>query len=288
MPYAVSHDGVRIHYEIVGEKKNPPLFLVMGLGMDSRGWMFQTPYFSKYFRVFLIDNRGVGKSDVPEGFFSTEDMAKDIFSVMEKEGVDKAHLVGASMGGMILQKFASLFPERTDKLVLACTLAYLTEHEKEIVKKGFKFIKGVEIDKIDENAVKQYISSFFDVDPERILNFMIKYVFSPDYLSAGREFILNFFREYIQDGFSIKGFLKQLSAVISHDSRDDLPKIKAGTLVITGDKDKMVPPEKSEYIASKIPNATLKIVKDGSHAFMFEKYEDFNREVISFLSEGTK
>lgn len=283
MPYATSRDGTKIHYEIVGDKKNPPLFLIMGLGVDRRGWVFQVPHFSNYFRVFLIDNRGVGKSDIPEGFFSTEDMAHDIHAVMEKEGVEKANLVGASMGGMILQKFGAIFPERTEKLVLACTMAYMTEHEKEIAKKGFKFVKDIDIDKIDEQVVKQYISYFFDVEPEKVLNFMIKYIFSPEFLSEGQDFIIKFFREYIEDGFSIKGFLKQFYAVLSHDSRDDLPKIKSKTLVITGDRDKMVPPEKSDFIASQIPNSILKKIKGGSHAFMIEKYEDFNREVLSFL-----
>ncbi len=289
MPYAVSKDGLKIHYEIVGKGKEKsqdiPIFFIMGLGMDMRGWMFQVPHFSEKYRVFLVDNRGIGKSDVPDDFFTTDDMADDIYEIMRREGIEKAHFVGASMGGMILQKFASKYPDNVEKLVLACTLAKLDEHEKEIMRQGLKFIKDIEVDKIDEDFVRKYIDTLFDTDPEKILRFISKNIFSPSFSQENLDFIFHFFRDYIRDGFKVKGFIKQVYALLKHDSSEELPKIKAETLIITGDKDRMVPPRKSYFLAQHMPNSILKVIPEGSHAFMFEMHECFNAEVDSFLSD---
>ncbi len=282
MPYAVSFDGVKIYYEVVG-KGRVPLFLIMGLGMSSRGWIFQVPHFAESYKIFLIDNRGIGKSEVPDSFFSTQDMAYDIYAVMYKEGVERANFVGASMGGMILQKFAAKYPQMVDKLVIACSLAKLDENEKKLIREGLKFTKGLDIDRVDSEVLKSYLNILIDIEPERLLNFLSRNIFTPEFAEKNLEVILEFFRDYIKDGFNVKGFIKQLNAVIEHNSEEDLPKIRAETLVITGDRDKMVPPSKSEFIASKIKNSILKVVSGGSHAFMFEMYEVFNREVDQFL-----
>jgi len=285
MPFATSFDGTKIHYQVVGQG-NKPIFFIMGLGVDMRGWMFQVQHFSKKYKVYLIDNRGVGKTDKPSTPFTTEDMAKDIYYVMQKENVEKANFVGASMGGMILQKFAALFPDKVENLVLACTLAKLTDHEKELIKKGFKFIKGIDVDVNNEEIIKNLLLQTIEADPERIFNFLSKNIFDPVFFEQNKDFIINFFKDYLKDGFSVSGFMKQVWAILNHDSTEDLPKITARTLVITGDADKMVPPEKSLFIHQKIKNSQLKMIKGGSHAFMFERYEEFNHEIEKFIESN--
>lgn len=282
VPYITSFDGVKIHYEIAGKGKEP-LFFIMGLGMDKRGWIFQVPHFSDDFLIFLIDNRGIGKSDVPESFFTTKDMAKDIYEIMKKEGIEKAHFVGVSMGGMILQKFASNFKDAVRRLVLVSTLHKVNDFEKELIIKGMKFVKDVDINSIDERILKEYINLFLDTNPEKILKFLSENLFTKEFSRDHIDFIFEFFSDYIRNGFNVKGFLKQLYAVLQHDSTEDLKKIESETLVITGDEDKMVSPSKSEFIAKNIPSARLSIIKNGSHALIFEKYEEFNQIVKEFL-----
>ncbi|MCX7733992.1 MAG: alpha/beta hydrolase [bacterium] len=282
MPYITSFDGTKIHYEVVGRGKTP-LFLIMGLGMDKRGWIFQVPYLSDDFLIFLVDNRGIGNSDIPEGFFSTADMAQDIYEIMKKEGIQKANFVGISMGGMILQKFASKYKDMVNKLVLVCTLHKLDDHEKQLIRDGLKFAKGIEVDKIDENILKQYINMLLDTDPERVLRYISKNLFSKEFASNNLDFVFDFFADYIRNGFKVKGFLKQLYAVLEHDSTEDLKEIKSDTLVLTGDADRMVPVWKSEFIAKNIPSAKLKIIKGGSHALNFERYEEFNKDIRDFI-----
>lgn len=282
MPYINSFDGVKINYEIVGKGKET-IFLIMGLGMDKRGWIFQVPHFSEDFSVFLIDNRGIGKSEVPDGFFTTEDMANDIYEIMKKEGVEKANFVGVSMGGMIMQKFAAKYGDSVKKLVLVSTLHKVNDFEKDLIIKGMKFVKNINIDTIDEKILREYLNLLLDTNPEKILKFLAENLFTKDFSRDHIEFIFEFFSDYIKNGFNIKGFLKQLYAVLQHDSTDDLKKIKAQTLVIIGDEDKMVSPSKSEFIAKNIPFSRLEIIRNGSHALIFEKYEEFNKIVREFL-----
>lgn len=283
VPYINSFDGLKIHYEIVGKGKET-VFFIMGLGMDKRGWIFQVPHFAEDFLVFLIDNRGIGKSEVPDGFFTTEDMAKDIYEIMKKEGIEKAHFVGVSMGGMIMQKFAAKYVDAVKKLVLVSTLHKVNDFEKDLIIKGMKFVKDIDINTIDEKILKQYLNVFLDTNPEKILRFLSDNLFTKDFSKNNIEFIFEFFSDYIKNGFNVKGFLKQLYAVLQHDSTDDLKKIKAQTLVITGDEDKMVSPSKSEFIAKNIPFSRLEIIRNGSHALIFEKYEEFNKIVKEFLA----
>ena len=121
---AHSKDGTRIHYEIRGQ--GAPLALIFGYAGSSRGW--GEPFLkllATRFRTILIDNRGTGESDKPEKPFSMADMAADAASVLDHAGVERAHVMGISMGGMIAQEFALNHPARLRGLVLGCTLCGL-------------------------------------------------------------------------------------------------------------------------------------------------------------------
>src|ERR1700722_16361597 len=118
MPLARS-DGTRIYWEESGTGE--PLLLIMGLGYSHEMWHRTRPVVSACYRTILFDNRGVGKSDVPQGAYSIAQMAADAAAVLDAAGVAKAHVFGISMGGMIAQEFAINYPERVSRLVLGCT-----------------------------------------------------------------------------------------------------------------------------------------------------------------------
>jgi pimeloyl-ACP methyl ester carboxylesterase len=90
---------INMYYEIHGQGE--PLLLIMGLGSDLTGWMFQTPEFSKRYAVIAFDNRGVGRTDAPDMPYSVRMMADDAIGLMDVLGIDKAHILGLSMGGFI-------------------------------------------------------------------------------------------------------------------------------------------------------------------------------------------
>ena len=118
MPFATVN-GIKINYKVEGEGN--PLVMIMGFGSPRSGWSSQIPFFKKHFRVVTFDNRGAGKSDKPAGPYTTKMMADDAVKLMDALGIQKADIVGASMGGMIAQELAINYPEKAGKLVLACT-----------------------------------------------------------------------------------------------------------------------------------------------------------------------
>ena len=115
----ITHRGARIYYESHGSGE--PLVLVMGLGGHSRTWALQVPAFSKRYRVVTIDNRGAGRSDAPDEPYDMPLFADDVRAVLDELELDRVHLLGASMGGLIAQEFCHRYPERVRSLMLACS-----------------------------------------------------------------------------------------------------------------------------------------------------------------------
>ena len=121
MTYVRATDGVRIHYRVTGRPGAPPILFVQGLGADKHGWDLQRLASAPWYQAVALDNRGAGRSDKPHGEYSLEQMAQDAVTVLDQAGVEKAHVVGASMGGAISQIIAVKYPERVRSLTLACT-----------------------------------------------------------------------------------------------------------------------------------------------------------------------
>ena len=111
--------SVHIGWESEGD--GPPLLLIHGLGYTRDGWGPVPGLLAERFRVIRFDNRGIGESDVPEGPYTAAEMAADALQVLDEAGVERAHVVGTSLGGMVAQELALAAPERVGKLVLACT-----------------------------------------------------------------------------------------------------------------------------------------------------------------------
>jgi len=126
VPEVVTGDGVSIHYEVWGRRAATPVLMIQGLGADSRGWALQRMAFGRRHRCYALDNRGVGQSDRPPGPYSLDRMAGDAIAVLDQEGIESAHVMGASMGGVIAQILAVLHPGRVRSLTLACTRVGIT------------------------------------------------------------------------------------------------------------------------------------------------------------------
>jgi 3-oxoadipate enol-lactonase len=267
---------IEMYYEEHGA--GDPLLLIMGLAADSNGWMFQVPDFAKRYRTIIFDNRGVGRSSKPAGPYSVHQMADDAVGLMEHLGIPRAHVVGVSMGGMIAQEVALRNPERVRGLVLACTYP---EPDAETEERR-TFMVGQFGGQVSEAGdVKIDLST---VNPMMFLQQMLSAVFNQSFIDKELPKLMQLFSGALQYGFSMEAILGQVAAVMSHRTRDRLHEIKAPTLVITGDADRLVSPANSDVLAQEIPGAKLVKVPGGSHGFNFETPEIFNREVLEFLA----
>jgi pimeloyl-ACP methyl ester carboxylesterase len=251
-------NGINISYQVEGQGE--PLVMIMGFTASRSGLMSQIRFFRKYYRVITFDNRGSGKSDKPPGPYSTRMMADDTVKLMDLLGIEKAHIMGLSMGGMIAQELAINYPQRVMKLVLASTYARQDETSGDTLEQA----------------------KFLQLTPEKKVGAMVGLAFNKPlyrFIFGLLARVQTSFRG-VSGGVGVSG---QSEACLHHNTLERLSSITAPTLVIVGTGDRIIKPVSSEVIAGKIPNAKLVKVEGGSHYFSFEMKNVFNREVLNFL-----
>jgi pimeloyl-ACP methyl ester carboxylesterase len=261
MPLARIND-IKINYQAEG--KGVPLVMIMGFTAGRSGWMPQIRFFRKYYRVITFDNRGAGRSDKPRGPYSTRMMANDTVKLMDLLGIEKAHIVGMSMGGMIAQELAINYPQRVMKLVLASTYACR--------------------DETGGDALEE--AKFLHLTPEQRTTAIVGLAFNKPFYRFVFGLLARVMTRFTKasDRLGIEG---QSEACVTHDTLERLSSITASTMVIVGTGDRLIKPSSSEAIAARISNARLVKVEGGSHYFSFEMPNVFNRDVLNFLRGDT-
>jgi 3-oxoadipate enol-lactonase len=262
MPHA-ERDGVKLYWEMRGDGE--PLLLVMGLGVTLEGWNRLGPPLAERYRTILFDNRGTGRSDTPPGPYSIPDMAADAAAVLDAAGVDRAHVFGISMGGMIAQEFALQHPSRVRSLILGCTSP------------------GARDSVPAKPEVVAALGARAKMTREEAMWAMAPYIYDP---STPRETIVEDFAQRLSAPVSADGYFAQLAAIRAWGGTlARLPRITAPTLVLHGDHDELVPPENGRIIARAIPNATLVEIANAGHIFTSDRLETSLDAVASFLKE---
>ena len=266
----VKVNGINIGYGVDGYGE--PLILLMGFSGGRRHWFFQMHAFKKHYQVVTIDNRGVGDTDKPSESYDIEAMADDTIGVMNHLGIDKAHILGTSLGGVIAQEIAINYPERVRKLILASTHPGGSEMEE--ARSEMQRALG-----LGESFSKEDIRS---IDVMKFMSTVTALAFNK---RLYRLILVPLSRIYAKS-IGFEGLMGQFEAVTGCNTLDRLHMIKAPTLVITGTEDRVVPPLSSDVIASRIPNAKLVKLDGGSHAIQMEMSRRFNKEVLNFLKGG--
>jgi len=131
MPYAPIRD-ILTYYEEAGS--GDPLVLIMGLGGDLQAWALQVPALARQFRVITFDNRGAGRTSAPDKPYSIDGMADDLAALLDSLKIDKANLLGFSMGGFIAQEFALKYPKRVEKLILLASACSIDGYTANVVR----------------------------------------------------------------------------------------------------------------------------------------------------------
>lgn len=262
-------NGINMYYKISG--KGVPLVMIQGFAGNHQAWFFQTPVFKKYYKVIIFDNRGIGRTDKSSEPYTIRTMADDVIGLMDYLNIDKAHILGLSLGGMVAQEIALTYPERVRKLVLGSTFA-----GREIRDVNPDMLRAIGV---KESSTGTDISS---IDFQKLMGVMVSLAFNKRLYRM----VLLPLAKYSLKSVKAVGYLGQMTSVEDYDTLDRLHLIQAPTLVITGTGDRIVSPGISDLIASKIPNAKLVKVKGGSHAFFMEMRGRFNKEVLNFLRNG--
>ena len=256
-------NGVDIHYVQAGEGDD--VLLLCGLGDDVTAWNGQLDPFSERYRVTVVDNRGVGRSSLPDGEFTVRDMAEDAAALCDAIGIRPAHVMGFSMGGAITQELAIARPDLTRSLVIVGSWAYSDRLFRTFIESSAYFA-GIADD--DRTFLMYFLASTYS-----------KAVFEDGRVDAFCETMLS--NPYPQ---STEAFQRTARAILHHDTRDRLGAIAVPALVLYGEEDVICPPRHSREIAGLIPGAQLVGIPEQAHQPFQENPTPFNETVQEFWS----
>ena len=243
---AVRVGDLDLYYELIDctepwRSGAPPAVLIHGLGTDRRLWLYQVPAFCPRVPTLLVDLRGHGRSSAPPGEWTVADMARDVVRLLRVLGVEKAHLVGLSLGGMVAQQFALDSPYATASLVLADTMAGPRRGEEPRLREAAAFIAANSMRDIAESRVTAAFSDAVDPGMRRHFIEQVALNDKASYERAAR-------------------------AVFSFNVRERLAEIAAPTLVVIGDADRTFPLPWMEDVAAGIRGARTVRLAGAGHA----------------------
>jgi pimeloyl-ACP methyl ester carboxylesterase len=251
---------VQIAWERRGE--GFPLVLVQGLGYARWGWEPVADRLAERYEVILFDNRGIGESDAPPGAYSASEMAGDTLRVLDEAGVERAHIVATSLGGMVAQELALAAPERVEKLVLVCTTP-----------------GGPNAAPMPEQTVR-LMAAAPSLEPQVALRTFVENALAPDPPDGIVERIL---AHRLETNQPLSAWLSQASAGMTFDAWERLPGLMISTLVVHGTADAVVDPANAELLVQRIPAARLELFQGCGHLLFWEEPERFVHVVGAFL-----
>jgi pimeloyl-ACP methyl ester carboxylesterase len=257
MPFA-ELDGRRVYFEQHGAGE--PVLLVNGLGADHSAWDVQTEALADRFRVVVFDNPGVGQTG-GGGPFTTALFADVAAGLLRSLGIERAHVVGASMGGVIAQQIAVRHPEVVRSLVLHCPWWRADPYTQALLRSWQSYARATGM---GELARQIWL-----------------WVFTPSFYDTRSSFFAEL--EQQEPVQSVEQFCEQADACIGHEPLEGLRDVRAPTLITVGDRDILTPPEHSRAIHERIPGSLLHVWPEMGHAPFWEIPEDFNALNVEWL-----
>lgn len=265
-------NGIRIAYRVRGS--GPPLVLIMGYRLSSLAWPLDfVEALAARFTVVLFDNRGTGTSDKPTSGYEISNMARDVGGLLDHLEIDRANILGYSMGGAIAQEFVRQFPERILALVLCATMCG-----------GPRAVYA-------SPSVVRVMRELDGLKPEEVARRIWSVTYSQGYLENHREIAEDQMRREITAPTPLHAADLQYQAFAEFDCSKALPNIEAPTLVLTGDLDHLVSPQNSKFVASLIPGASLIVIPGCGHRMMWEATDEcvgFVTEFLTHVFEGRR
>jgi 3-oxoadipate enol-lactonase len=257
-------------YEIafVEEGRGFPLLLIHGLAGDHTAWEPEVATWKARHRVVAPDNRGAGASTQVDEPIATADMARDMLALMDALGIERAHIVGRSMGGAIAQHIALMAPERVQSLVMCASFAKFDAFGARVLANMREVLELTGSWAIHaRHSVRNFVSpEFFDANPDRVA--------AIERLIGGETRLA-------------ACYIRQNHACLEHDTLAQLERIGCPTLVMSGGKDPICPPICARWMVERIPGAKHEVFADSSHFFLMEEPQRFMRVMDRWLAEHT-
>ncbi len=259
----VTAGGIKMYYEVHGEGE--PLLLIMGFGGSVLDWGWVLPpKLAERYRIIMFDNRGAGRSDQPPGPYSIKQMADDAANLMDALGIERAHVFGASMGGMIAQELAVNYPGKVERLILGCTSA-----------------GGC--GRVMDPEIQAYLEPRTDMTLYQMLWWSAPAGFPQEFIDAHRDIVERKIQSDLIYPSQLHAYKAQLAAFKAHDAYSRLPSLRMPSLILVGDRDVLIPPENSRILASIIPGAQLKMIEGAGHIFWISHLEETFFRLTGFL-----
>jgi 3-oxoadipate enol-lactonase len=253
-----------LHWESAGA--GDAVLMIMGLGLSGGAWWRTVPVLSRSLRVITFDNRGVGRSRARLHSYTTEAMADDAASVLDAVDVERAHVYGFSLGGMVAQQLALRHPERVRSLVLGATHAG-----------GPRAVRP-------SAEVIAFFRRRARLPAGEAARESVPFNYGPRCRREHQDRIAEDIRRRLAHPFPEQAYRAQMFAAALHNCHGRLRRIQAPALVVHGRHDRVVPVANAEILAERIPRAELRILRDSGHLYATEQPE-VDEDIARFFRE---
>jgi 3-oxoadipate enol-lactonase len=255
----VSTENATINYEVRGE--GPPLVLINGMGFGRWGWFKQVPALSRHFRVVAFDAKGERSLAGGVG-----DLVKEVVALLNHLGIQKAHVLGASLGGFVAQELALKRPDLVDRLVLVCT-SY-----------GGRGPEAMSLRTLGK------MFGLGSITPQAAARRGLKAATSKAYRDRHEEEFERIVDRRLADSTPLAAYYGEAMAGARFDASEAVGRIISPTLVIHGAEDRYVPVANAVALAGAIPRARLRVLEDAGHLVFIDRFADVNSEIVDFLT----
>jgi len=255
-------NGIVLHHQVLGPSDGPVLVFINSLGSDLRIWQEVAPAFTERFGVIFYDKRGHGLSDAPSAPYTMDEHTDDLLALLDHLGVEKASLVGLSVGGMIAQRMAVRAPERVQSITLCCTAAKIGTPELWADRIGAVETGG--IDPIADAVLQRWFTPLFHKT-------------RADELAGWRNMLVR---------TPAHGYAGTCAAIRDADLRPDAGRIAVPTLCVAGDQDGSTPADVVKGTADLIPGARFALIAGAGHTPCVEKPAELSGLITQHLKEA--
>ena len=252
-----------LHWESVGD--GPPVLLIMGLGLSGGAWWRTVPVLARSLRVITFDARGIGRSSSVRHNYSGEAIADDAVSVLDGVGLDRAHVYGFSMGGMVAQSLALRHPDRIQSLVLGATHA------------------GGRRAVLPDQDVMAFFNRRLTMETEEAAWASVAYNYGPRCRDHGVDRIAEDIELRLEHPFNRGAYRAQLYAAAMHNCHGRLRRIGVPTMVVHGAHDRIIPVSNARMMAESLPDSRLRILEESGHLYATEEPQ-VDEEIATFLA----